>query len=150
MQELDTIDRKILRELRNSARISNVDLANKVGLSASACLRRVQEMERADLITGYHARINRRQTGRGFLAYISVGLSNHSKLSQAGFERAMSGAPQVVECHNITGTFEYLLRVEVADIDRYKEFHTEILGAHSGVNSITSHIVMSSPKDERG
>ena len=150
MQEIDHIDRKILRELQRNARISNVDLAGRVGLSASACLRRVQEMERTGHISGYHARINRRLSGRHFLAYVSVGLSNHSKNSQEAFERAMAAASQVVECHNITGTFEYLLRVEVADIDSYKQFHTDILGAHPGVNAITSHIVMSSPKDERG
>jgi DNA-binding Lrp family transcriptional regulator len=87
--------------------------------------------------------------GRGFAAYVMVGLSSHTKAAQEGFERAMSVAPEVVECHNVAGSFEYLLRVESADLLEYKRFHTEVLGTQSHVNAITSYIVMGSPKDER-
>ena len=87
--------------------------------------------------------------GRGFIAYITVGLSDHSKASQETFERAMTHAPEVRECHNITGTMEYLLRVEVADLPAYKNFHTEVLGTQPHVTAITSYIVLGSPKDER-
>ncbi len=83
------------------------------------------------------------------MAYITVGLSDHSKASQEAFERSISRAPEVVECHNITGTMEYLLRVEVLDLASYKIFHTEVLGTLPQVNSITSYVVMGSPKDER-
>lgn len=87
--------------------------------------------------------------GRGFTAYVMVGLSSHTKAAQEGFERAMAVAPEVVECHNIAGAFEYLLRVESADLSEYKRFHTEVLGTQSHVNAITSYIVMGSSKDER-
>lgn len=147
MTDIDAIDRKILQKLAANARISNVDLADKVGLSPSACLRRVQELERREIISGYHARLNPRAMGKGFTAYVTVGLASHTRESQQAFEGAMAVASQAVECHNITGAVEYLLRVEVSDLAEYKQFHTEVLAAVPGVASIVSHVVMASPKD---
>ncbi|MEQ9506828.1 MAG: Lrp/AsnC family transcriptional regulator [Hyphomonas sp.] len=149
MDNTDPINRKILRELQANGRISNLDLAAKVGLSPSACLRRVQELERAGVIQGYRAVLDRAATGGAFLAYVTVGLSQHTKADQMAFEKAMLKAPEVRECHNVTGTIEYLLRVEVADLAAYKHFHTEVLGTVPQVSSITSYIVMGSPKDQR-
>ncbi|WP_189368039.1 Lrp/AsnC family transcriptional regulator [Tateyamaria omphalii] len=149
MSKLDRINERILHELSENGRISNIELADRVGLSPSACLRRVQELERAGIISGYRAVLNRSKMGVGFVAYIGVGLNNHSKASQEAFERAISRAPEVRECHNITGTIEYLLRIECADLPSYKTFHTEMLGALPQVNAITSYVVLGSPKDER-
>ncbi|KPA90113.1 transcriptional regulator, AsnC family [Pseudomonas asplenii] len=149
MTDIDKIDRKILRELSRDARQTNVKLAERVGLSASACLRRVQELERSGVITGYRAVIDRSRLGAGFVVYVTVGLSSHTKESLKAFEQAISQSPDVVEFHTITGSIEYLLRVEVADIKAYKTFHTDVLGVLSHVSSITSHIVMDSPKNER-
>lgn len=149
MAAQDHINEHILRELTRDGRISNLELADRVGLSPSACLRRVQELERSGVITGYRATLNRTAMGAGFAAYITVGLNDHTKASQAAFERSIKEARQVRECHNITGTVEYLLRVEVADLAAYKYFHTEVLGTLPQVHAITSYIVMSSPKDER-
>ncbi|TDL88050.1 Lrp/AsnC family transcriptional regulator [Meridianimarinicoccus aquatilis] len=149
MTKRDEINDRILRELSADGRISNTELAMRVGLSASACLRRVQELEREGVISGYRAVLNPVAMGRGFLAYIGVGLSDHSKASQAAFERAMSAAPEVVECHNITGVIEYILRVEVADLAAYKAFHTDVLGVVPNVSAITTWVVMGSPKDGR-
>lgn len=129
--------------------MANTELADKVGLSPSACLRRVQELERSGVIKGYRAVIDAAAQGGGFLSYVTVGLSEHTKAAQEGFERAVALFPEVRECHNITGNVEYLLRVECRDLPSYKEFHTERLGALPHVNQITSHIVMGSPKDER-
>ena len=146
---MDVIDYKILRELRRDGRISNVALAERVSLSASACLRRVQELERTGVIRGYRVVTNPEQMGRGLAAYVMVGLSSHTKAAQENFERAMAAAPEVVECHNIAGAFEYILRVESADLVEYKRFHTDVLGTQSHVHAITSYIVMDSSKDER-
>ena len=146
---MDPINAHILRLLREDGRMPNTDLAAKVGLSPSACLRRVQDLERRGVIRGYRAVLDSAQTGIGFVAYVTVGLNTHTKASQEAFERAMRAAPQVVECHNITGTVEYLLRVEVADLAAYKHFHTERLGTVPHVNAITSFVVMGSPKDAR-
>lgn len=145
----DQTNAKILRELQRDGRISNHALAEKVGLSASACLRRVQDLEKRGVIRGFRARLDPAQTGRAYVVYVAVGLSDHSKTSQEGFEQAMLRAPEVTECHNVAGVFEYILRVEVADLPAYKAFHTETLGTVRHVRSITSYMVMGSPKDER-
>jgi Lrp/AsnC family leucine-responsive transcriptional regulator len=146
---MDAIDDRILQALRRDGRISNAELATRVGLSASACLRRVQELERTDVIRGYRAVLDRSRLGIGFVAFVAVGLGSHTKAAQEAFEQAVAGAPEVLECHNVTGTIEYLLRVEVADLAAYKRFHTDVLGTLPQVSSITSYVVMGSPKDER-
>lgn len=135
--------------MRNG-RISNTDLADRVGLSPSACLRRVQDLERRGVIRGYRAILDPLAMGVGFTAYITVGLNAHTKSAQEAFEKAIARAPEVRECHNITGNVEYLLRIEAADLAAYKRFHTDVLGTLPQVNSITSFVVMGSPKDERG
>ncbi len=146
---MDAINQKILHQLGLNARLSNLELSDRVGLSPSACLRRVQELERSGIITGYRVQTDRARLGIGFTAYMTVGLSNHTKASQEAFERAISRAPEVIECHNVTGNVEYLLRVEAADLAAYKVFHTDVLGTLPQVNAITSYVVMGSPKDLR-
>lgn len=149
MTKIDHINAAILRELSRDGRISNLTLADKVGLSPSACLRRVQELERSGVIKGYRARLDPAQTGRAYMVYVAVGLSEHTKAAQEGFEQAMRQAEEVTECHNVAGAFEYILRVEVADLPAYKAFHTDVLGTVPHVRSITSYMVMGSPKDVR-
>lgn len=149
MHHIDDIDERILHVLAREARLPNTELAVRVGLSPSACLRRVQALERAGVITGYRASLNPSSVGIGFVAYVAVGLSSHTKRAQEDFERAMALAPEVRECHNITGAVEYLLRVEASDLSAYKTFHSERLGTVPGVNAITTYVVMGSPKDER-
>ncbi len=150
MTHIDPMNDRILRILSGDGRISNLMLAEKVGLSPSACLRRVQELERSGVIKGYRARLDPAQTGRAYVVYVAVGLAEHTKAAQEGFERAMQAADQVTECHNVAGAFEYMLRVEVADLPAYKAFHTDILGTVPHVRAITSYMVMGSPKDTRG
>ena len=128
MTTLDHIDRNILRELEADGRMSNAELSQRVGLSASACLRRVQELERRKVIRGYRAVLDRSVLGGGFTVFVAVGLSRHLKEDQEAFERAMKLAPQVRECHNTSGTIEYLLRVECESLQTYKAFHTDVLG----------------------
>jgi DNA-binding Lrp family transcriptional regulator len=149
MAKIDHINDQILRELARDGRVSNLELADRVGLSPSACLRRVQDLERAGVIKGYRAVLDRSSLGGGFTAYIGVGLGVHNKAAQEAFEQAVAHAPEVRECHNITGTIEYLLRVECADLPSYKRFHTDVLGTLPQVRSLTSYVVMGSPKDER-
>lgn len=149
MTTIDPINRKILQELARNGRISNLDLADRVALSPSACLRRVQELERKGVITGYRAVLDKTKLDVGFTAYVAVGLSNHTKASQEAFEKAISRSEEVVECHNITGAVEYLLRIEAKDLAAYKIFHTDVLGTLPQVNAITSYVVMGSPKDTR-
>ena len=149
MVELDRLNKRILRELTSDGRVSNTELADRVGLSASACLRRVQDLERLGVIKSYRAVLNPAALGIGFTAYIAVGLSDHSKISQEAFQEAIALSPEVRECHNITGSFEYILRIETENLASYKVFHTDVLGTLPQVNSITTYVVMDSPKDER-
>jgi len=149
MMKNDQTNDRILRELLRNGRISNLELADRIGLSPSACLRRVQDLERRGIITGYRAVLDATKMGVGFTAYIGVALSKHTKATQEAFEQAISRSPEVVECHNTTGTIEYLLRVECTDLKAYKTFHTDVLGTLPHVTSITSYVVIASPKDQR-
>ena len=149
MQLDDPLSAKIVQELRRDGRLTMQKLGERVGLSPSACLRRVRELERSGVIQGYRAVVDPAAVGVGFTAYIAIGLSSHTTASQLDFERAMKNAPQVVECHNITGTVEYMLRVEASDLATYKDFHSNVLGTHEHVSTITTYVVMGSPKDER-
>lgn len=148
--DLDGFDDDILRILETDGRTTNLQLAEKIGLSPSATSRRVTELERQGVIKGYRAVLDAQKVGIGFVAYVTVGLSMHTKTAQKSFEQAMQGARVVKEVHNVAGAFEYLLRVETADLQSYKTFHTEVLGTVPGVAAISSYIVMESPKDLRG
>jgi DNA-binding Lrp family transcriptional regulator len=145
--EIDAINFKILTELESDGRISNTELSERVGLSPSACLRRVQDLERRGIILGYRALLDRTKIGTGFTVFVMVGLSGHLRADAQSFETRMLASSAVRECHNITGAVEYLLRVEVADLAEYKTFHADILGTLSMVASITSYIALGSPKD---
>ncbi len=146
---LDQIDERIVQALSRDGRLSNVELADRVGLSPSACSRRVAELERSGAILGYRAVVAPEARRGGFTVLVAVGLNEHTKTAQEGFERAVARAWQVRECHNITGAVEYMLRIEVPDLATYKQFHTEVLGALPQVRQITSYVVMASLKDER-
>ena len=148
--KLDALNARILDILEREGRISNADLAARVGLSASACLRRVQELERTGIIKGYRAVLARERLGVGITAFVAVGLSRHDRESALAFERAMQAAPEVRECHNVTGAIEYLLRVEASSLEAYKDFHSNVLGTLPVVASITSHIALGTAKDLRG
>lgn len=149
MTKRDRINDRILQILAAEGRISNLELADRVGLSASACLRRVTALEREGVIAGYRAVLDPAARGVGFIAYVTVGLNEHTKAAQEAFEKAVATAPEVRECHNITGNREYLLRIEAGGLADYKRFHTDVLGTLPQVSAITSYVVMGSPKDER-
>jgi len=146
----DRYDDRIVHELVADGRASNVDLARRIGLSPSACLRRVQALEASGVIAGYRAVLDPVAAGTGFVAYMAVGLSDHTKASQLAFEQGVAASDEVRECHNVTGTVEYLLRIEVTDLAAYKVFHTDVLGTLPQVATITTYVVMGSPKNERG
>lgn len=144
---MDRYNEIILRELHKNARIANSELAEKIGLSPSACLRRVQELERSGVIKSYRAILDPEKLGNHFVAYVAVGLREHSVQSQRAFEEAIKDSSEIIECHNVTGAFEYLLRVETQSINTFKIFHTDVLGAIPQVSTIQTHVVMESPKD---
>jgi Lrp/AsnC family leucine-responsive transcriptional regulator len=120
--EIDAIDRRILEELRKDGRIPMVDLAEKVGLSATPCQRRVKQMEEAGIIVGYTTQITSAAIGRGLQAFVQVTLQDHSEERVAAFQRARAARPEVVACYIMSGEFDYLLHVMVADLEEYSEF----------------------------
>jgi DNA-binding Lrp family transcriptional regulator len=146
---MDAIDDKILHQLQRDGRVTNLQLAERVGLSPSACLRRVQALEASGVIKGYRAVLDRTKLGAGLTVFVMVGLSGQLSRDALAFERAMAEAPEVLECHHVTGSVEYLLRVEVADLSAYKHFHSDVLGTVSQVSSITSYVCLGSSKDLR-
>jgi Lrp/AsnC family transcriptional regulator, leucine-responsive regulatory protein len=147
---MDAIDARILHHLERDGRVTNLLLAERIGLSPSACLRRVQALEASGVIKGYRAVLDRAQLGVGLTVFVMVGLAGQLQRDAQAFERAMADAPEVLECHNVTGSIEFLLRVEVADLAAYKHFHSDVLGTLSQVSSITSLVSLGSSKDLRG
>ena len=139
-------DEEILRLLKLDGRISNIDLSRRVGMSASACLRRVQELERKKVIRGYQAIIDRQAGKERITVFVMVGLSGHLRKDASAFERAMETCSQVTECHNISGSVEYLLKVEVSSLEAFKAFHSDVLGTLPQVSRINSHFCLATSK----
>lgn len=119
---LDTIDRRIISELQADARLSNVELADKVGLSPSPCLRRVKRLEREGYIEGYRAALRRDRVGLGFSVFIGVKIDGHANERALKFEEAISIMPEVIGCHLVSGEADYFLEVVVPDLEHYQRF----------------------------
>ncbi|MBZ9790939.1 Lrp/AsnC ligand binding domain-containing protein [Rhizobium sp. 3T7] len=137
MYEIDAIDRKIIRQLRLNSRISNVDLGKEVGLSASACLRRIALMEKAGIITGYTALVD--VLGEEAIAVIiQITLERQTEEYLNRFEAAVRKYPEIRECFLMTGGSDYLLRVDVESAGAFERIHKEILSVLPGVLRINS------------
>ncbi len=143
---LDRLDRAILRELQSDGRLTNVELAKRVRLSPSPCLRRVKSLEERGYISGYRAVLDRRRVGRGLYVFVMVSLNSQRQDTLEGFERAVAGLDEVLECYLMAGESDYLLGVAVADLDAYQRFFTKKLGELPGVASLRSLISMKTVK----
>ena len=143
---LDRLDRAILRELQSDGRLTNVELAKRVRLSPSPCLRRVKSLEDRGFIAGYRAGLDRRRVGRGMHVFVMVSLTSQRQEALEEFERAVAGLDEVLECYLMAGESDYLLGVAVADLDAYQRFFTKRLGELPGVASLRSLISMKTVK----
>ena len=141
---MDEVDRSILAVLERHGRISNAELAAKVGLSPSPCLRRVRRLEETGVIRGYRALIDPAAVGRGLRVFVGVRLMRHARADVAAFERAVRQLHEVAYSHHVTGNYDYLLQVEVADLPAYEDFHANRLAALPGVAAVTSYVTMKS------
>ena len=121
-QDMDAIDRRIIAELQADARLSNVDLADRVGLSPSPCLRRVKRLERDGYIEGYRAALRRERIGLGFSVFVEVKIDGHANERALKFEKTISAMPEVIACHLVSGEADYFLEVAVPDLERYQRF----------------------------
>ena len=144
--KLDRIDRRILTALQADARLTNQALSERVALSPSACLARVRRLEREGVIQGYHARIDPFTVGVGLVLYADITLEGHSPSELAAFEKAIVALPQVVEASHVTGSFDYILKVVVADMAEWTRIAEDLTSAGLGVERINSHLVMRKPK----
>ena len=120
--DLDVIDRRILAALQADGRLSNVDLAEKIGLSPSPCLRRVSRLEREGYVEGYRAMLGRRRIGLGLTVFVGVKIDGHADDRATTFEQEVVVCPEVVSCHMVAGDADYLLEVTVSDLDAYQRF----------------------------
>jgi Lrp/AsnC family transcriptional regulator, leucine-responsive regulatory protein len=139
---MDEIDRAILAVLEVDGRISNADLAARVGLSPSPCLRRVRRLEESGVIRGYGAQIDPAALGRGLRVLAGLRLARHSHNEVAKFERAVVQLREVINCHHVTGNYDYFLHIEVADLSAYEDFHANRLANLPGVAAVTSYVTM--------
>ncbi len=143
----DRIDRKILEHLQADGRLTNQELAARVALSPSPCLRRVRALEEAGVIRQYVALVDPLQVGLAMLAYVTVKLEKRGKMPVEQFTRAVQGWPEVVACYSMTGDMDYLMRVQVANLDHYAHFIMEKLLKQPGVIDIRSNFVLERVKD---
>ena len=142
VKKLDRIDRRILRALQEDGRISYVDLAEKVGLSTSPCLERVKRLERDGYIRGYTALLNPARLDAALLVFVEISLSYTSGTVFEDFRRAVLRWPEVLECHLVSGDFDYLLKVRIADMASYRELLGEILHTLPGVRDSRTLVAM--------
>lgn len=145
-KELDRIDRNILNELQKDGRISNVELARKVGLSASPCLERVRRLETQGYILGYHAVVNPHKLGAAMLVFVEITLTKTSVDIFAEFSAAVSQHEDIQECHLVSGDFDFLLKARVADMSSYRRLLGDTLLRLPGVSESRTYVVMEEVK----
>jgi DNA-binding Lrp family transcriptional regulator len=149
-QKLDPIDRKILAELQADGRMTNVELARRVGISAPPCLRRVRTLEEAGYIKGYHAAVNARTLDFEVQVFAMVGLHSQAEADLSGFENRCRNWPLVRECHMLNGEIDFILKCVAPDLSTFQNFLTEQLTAADNVASVKTSLVIRCAKDEPG
>ena len=144
--ELDRYDRAILKALQADGRMSNQELADAIGLSPSPCLRRVRALEEAGLITGYRALVDARRLGLSLMALISISMDKHTPERFANFEALVGDIPEVLECHHVTGEFDFLLKAVVRNRQDLERFVVNRLTPIPGVARINTSLALSETK----
>jgi len=144
--KLDSIDRRILAALQRNGRLTNVELAEEVGLSPSPCLRRVRLLEDAGIIDGYHASLERKGIGLGLTVFVDVKVSRHTGESESAFREAVLKLPEIVSCHLVSGESDFLLQVVVSDLAGYERFLIGTLLKLPLVASIRSNFAIQTVK----
>ena len=146
--KLDPIDRRILAELQADGRMTNVELAGRVGISAPPCLRRVRTLEEAGYITGYHATIDARELGFEVAVFAMVRLQSQAEADLSAFEARCRAWPLVRECHMLNGEIDFILKCVAPDLSTFQTFLTEHLTSAPNVASVKTSLVIRCAKDE--
>lgn len=145
---LDKIDLKILKALQENARISYVDLANKVGLSTTPCLERVKRLERNDIVKGYKAILNPQYLCANLLVFVEISLETHSPEVFDEFRKAVNKLPQIQECHLVSGQFDYVLKCRIPEMSAYRQLLCDVVLTLPGVKESKSYVVMEEIKED--
>lgn len=148
--KLDPIDRMILAELQADGRMTNVELARRVGISAPPCLRRVRTLEEAGFIRGYHADVDPRKLGFEVQVFAMVGLQSQAEADLTAFEERCREWPLVRECHMLNGEVDFILKCVAPDLSSFQSFLTGELTAARNVASVKTSLVIRDAKDEPG
>lgn len=146
-EELDRIDRQILRELQNDGRISNLKLAEAVSLSPTAVLARVQRLTKQGYILGYEAKLNPKLLGAGMLVFVEVLLDRTTPHVLEEFHAAVEVRPEILECHMVSGGFDFLIKTRMADMEAYRKFAGAVLWQLPGVRETRTYAVMEEVKN---
>ena len=147
-RRLDEVDREVLRLLQRDARTSSVDLARSVRLSPPGLMKRLRRLERDGVIRGYAALLRREAVGLDLLCFVQVTLAHHQPQMVAGFSKAIRAMPEVLECHHMTGDYDYLMKVVVRNHGHLERFLVESLTRIPGVDRIRTSIVLKEVKSE--
>jgi DNA-binding Lrp family transcriptional regulator len=139
---LDRIDIAILDVLQREGRISNAALAERVGLSQSACSRRLDNLEKEGVIAGYHARLSNAALGHGMTAIVHISLSGQFEKTLTEFEAAVKRCPNILSCHLMSGEYDYILRIAAKDLSDYERIHRDWLTAMPHVTKINSSFAL--------
>ena len=150
MNSLDTIDRNLLAALQSRGRITNVQLADEVGLTAPPCLRRVRSLERDGIIRGYHADLDPAKLGFAITVFAMVSLKSQAEADLREFEQAMHDLPEVREVHMLNGEIDFMLKVVSRDLQSFQEFLTGKLTAAPNVASVKTSLTIRTSKHEPG
>jgi len=148
--KLDPIDRQILNELQNDGRMTNVELARRVGISAPPCLRRVRTLEEVGYIRGFHADVNARELGFEVQVFAMVGLVSQAESDLSAFEQRCREWPLVRECHMLNGEVDFILKCVAPDLSTFQNFLTEELTAADNVASVKTSLVIRQGKNSPG
>lgn len=146
--EIDELDKKILRLLQTNSQLTYKEIANRVHLTVTPVHDRIKKLEKEGFITNYVAVLDKRKLGKSLLVYSQVTLIKQTKDVSSIFNEAIKQLPEVQECHFVSGTFDYLLKILVPDMESYHQFHQEKLSVIDGVSIINSFFVMSEVKNQ--
>lgn len=147
MKEIDQLDRKILRSLQDDGRLSNIELADKINLSATATAERVKRLVREGYVEGFSARLSAEKLGRGLLVFVEVKLDRTTPDVFEAFATAVKRSDDVMECHMVAGGFDYLVKARVGGMDAYRAFLSDVILPLPGVRETHTYAVMEEVKN---
>ena len=147
--KLDELDKKILNILQRNAKITNAQLSQDIGLSPAPTLERVKKLEQSGLIKSYHAELDPEMLGLGVQMFVQVMLKGHNKRNIDHFMAAIQDIPEVIECHHVTGTGDFLLKIISRDITAYQKFMLETISEIEVVDNLQSMVILSTLKDSK-